>query len=174
MARRQEARSEQTQAAILKAAARLFSRRAFDDVTMREIAKAAGEALLNQLATGPLVSLREKLERIARDEATPPDDRLKSLSREFIHFTLSNRAMYATLFTTKLTRVDDKDPKLAVQRLRNELFDQLKLVVYYHEEDQVRRRPSVAWGRSAHVQARTTVQTDGHLYRRYGGSAAKQ
>src|SRR5690554_6194464 len=105
MAGKQEARAEKTKKAILAAAEHLFSKRSFDEVTMRDIAKRAGcshttiyiyfkdkEALLNELATEPLLAVKHQLERIVNDQDASPSMRLAALSREFIHLALSNRS----------------------------------------------------------------------------------
>lgn len=140
--RRREVRSEETKQAILTAARELFSRRGFDGVTMREIAKAAGcshtaiyiyfrdkEALLHHLAMGPLRSLRQQMKSILTNAAFSPDERLKSVSSLFIRFGLSNRNMYAIFFMARASRVDEEEPALEVQKLRNELFGLLRQAV---------------------------------------------
>lgn len=142
MRSRQEIRAEETKQAILAAAGRLFAQRGFDAVTMREIAGAAGcshttiylyfkdkEALLHQLAMGPLQSLREQMESILHNQDASPDNRLRSLSRLFIHFCLSHRNMYSIFFMAKATRVDLEEPTLEVQKLRNQMFGLLRQAV---------------------------------------------
>lgn len=136
MSSKQAGRAEKTQQAILAAAAHLFGRRAFEDVTMREIAKQAGcshttiyiyfkdkEELLGRLAAEPLLSAKRQLEVILTSECASPEERLRSFSREFIRFALDNRTLYPVFFTAKPTRVDEDDPKLEIQRLRNDLFN---------------------------------------------------
>lgn len=135
MADKQAIRSEKTKKAILSAAEHLFSRRSFDEVTMRDIAKRAGcshttiyiyfknkEALLNQLAKEPLMSVKQTLENILTDQSLEPSRRLAALSKEFIRLALTNRSLYAVFFTAKASRVDEQDPTLEVQRLRNAVF----------------------------------------------------
>lgn len=130
-----ERRAEKTRRAILQAAADLFGRRAFTDVTMREIAKEAGcshtaiyiyfkdkEELLNHLASEPLSSAKRRLEAVFRYVERTPRERLFLLSRELIRFCLEHRTLYPVFFTAKPNRVDEKHPALYVQRLRNELF----------------------------------------------------
>lgn len=136
MVTKHEKRAEKTKQSILAAAEHLFAKRTFEDVTMRDIAKRAGcshttiyiyfkdkEDLLNQLATGPLLSIKRELELILAEEALPPGERLRLFSREFVHFVLANRTMYSIFFVVRPTRVDEKDPALEVQRLRNSLFE---------------------------------------------------
>lgn len=141
MASRQETRSEETKRAILAAAEEQFAARGYDAVTMREIAKAAAcshttyiyfkdkEALLHQLSVGPLKSLRQELEAILADLAGGPDARLRLISRTFVHFCLANRSMYGIFFMAKVVRVDEAEPLLEINQLRNQLFALLKQAV---------------------------------------------
>ncbi|MFZ5822919.1 MAG: TetR/AcrR family transcriptional regulator [Bacillota bacterium] len=140
---RQEIRSEETRRAILKAAGELFAQRGFDAVTMREIARAAGcshttiyiyfkdkEALLHQLSMEPLQMLQTTMEVVLEDPALSPDERLKRVCLVFIRFCLASRNMYAIFFMTKATRVDEEDPALEINRLRNHLFGLLRRAVW--------------------------------------------
>ena len=135
MPTRQEIRSEETKRAILNAARDLFATRGYDSVTMREIAKAAGcshttiyiyytdkEALLHQLSMEPLQSLYQQMKTALQNPQLSPDDRLRSLCRTYIHFCLANRTMYNTFFMARGSRVDEAEPALEVQQLRNQLF----------------------------------------------------
>jgi AcrR family transcriptional regulator len=139
---RQKTRSEETKQAILAAAGELFAARGFDAVTMREIAKAAGcshtaiylyfadkEALLHQLALGPLGALRQQLTAVLQDPSRSPDAQLRAISRTFIQFCLANRTIYSTLFLARASRVDEAAPLLQIQQLRNELFGLLRQAV---------------------------------------------
>jgi AcrR family transcriptional regulator len=142
MTGRQQLRSEETKRAILTAAGELFAERGFESVTMREIAKAAGcshttiyiyfkdkEALLNQLAMGPLQSLREQMESALQSEALSPDDRFRLLCRVFIRFCFLHRHMYTIIFMAQASRVDEEAPGLPVQKARNDLFGFLMKVL---------------------------------------------
>lgn len=142
MATRQEMRSEETKRAIIKAAEQLFTTRGYDEVTMREIAKAAGcshttiyiyfkdkEMLLFQLSKEPLQSLKQTFDTILSDEKIHPDDRLKAIFIEFINFSLSNRNMYTIFFMDRATRVDEEAPALEINKLRNHLFSQLRAAI---------------------------------------------
>lgn len=144
MPSRQKLRSEETKQAILAAAGRLFAERGFEAVTMREIAAAANcshtaiyiyfrdkEALLHQLAMGPLQALWQRMESIVGDTAEPPDDRLRRLARTFIHFCLEHRSLYHVLFMARATRVDVEAPELAVNQLRNQLFGLLRQAIQH-------------------------------------------
>lgn len=142
MPSRQEIRSEETKQAILASAGRLFTERGFDAVTMREIAKAAGcshttiyiyfkdkEALLHHLAMGPLQSLHQQLGSVLIDPTATPHDRFRAVSRTFIRFCLQHRTIYTTLFMARGSRVDEAEPALEVQQMRNQLFGQLREAV---------------------------------------------
>lgn len=139
---RMASRSEETKRAIIRAAKQLFSTRGYDAVTMREIAKEAGcshttiylyfkdkEALLNQLSLGPLQELSQQLEACLRNQTLPPDERLKTLSLQFLHFALHHRTMYDVFFMARASRVDEEEAELAVQRLRNHLFGLLRRAI---------------------------------------------
>jgi AcrR family transcriptional regulator len=139
---RQTLRSEETKLTILKAAGLLFSERGFDAVTMREIAKAAGcshttiylyfkdkEALLHQLSMEPLEELQGQLTSLMSNPSLSPDDRLKSITRSFIEFCLLHRNMYNIFFMEKATRVDEEEPELDVNKLRLNLFGQLRQAI---------------------------------------------
>jgi AcrR family transcriptional regulator len=139
---RQESRSEETKRAIVDAARQLFAERGFDAVTMREIAKKAGcshttiyiyfkdkDALLHQLSMGPLKWLHRQMEAVLKDDKVQPKDRLKSVTREFIQFCLGNRNMFTIFFMVKASRVDEEEPQIEIQRLRNQLFGLLRQAV---------------------------------------------
>lgn len=136
MERKHALRAEKTKKAILKAASHLFAKRSFEDVTMRDIAKLAGcshtaiyiyfkdkEELLNRLAAEPLREVIRRLELILAEQTASADERLFRLSREFVRFSLDNRAMYSVFFSARPTRVDDEHPALEVQSLRNAVFN---------------------------------------------------
>lgn len=139
MGNRQKLRSEETKQDILAAAESLFGKHGFDAVSMREIAKKAGcshttiylyfgnkETLLHQLSMPPLQELKQQMEETLKQENLTPEEKLKEISRQFIHFCLSNRTMYTIFFYTKSTRVDEKNPKWEVNQTRIELFGLLK------------------------------------------------
>lgn len=139
---RHKIRSEETRKAILTAAGPLFAERGFDAVTMREIAKEAGcshtaiyiyfkdkESLLHHLSMEPLQSLHRQMQSVLSNLAASPDDRLRQVSRAFIEFCLVNRNMYAVFFMAKASRVDETEPALEIQKLRNELFGMLRQAV---------------------------------------------
>lgn len=134
----QELRSEETKRKILAAAGALFSERGFDAVTMREIAKKAGcshttiyiyftdkETLLHQLSMPPLQSLKADFANIFNRNNASPEDKLKEICLAWIGFCLTNRNMHDVFFSVNATRVDEAEPKLALNKLRNELFGML-------------------------------------------------
>lgn len=135
MATKHEQRSEETKRSIVTAAGRLFAERGYDGVTMREIAKEAGcshttiylyykdkEALLHQLCMPPLEEVKRRFEAALQREGASAEEKLQVLSREFIRCCLQHRSLYAVLFTIRAVRVDEKEPELPINRLRNQLF----------------------------------------------------
>lgn len=160
MATRQEIRSEETKRAILAAATELFAKRGFDAVSIREIAKAAGcshttlyiyfkdkEALLHQLSKGPLQSLAEQMERTLADEALPPREKLREISRQFIRFCLGNRNMYTLFFMVKATRIDVEEPEKELQALRTHLFGLLRRAVLHALPKEAAEEKALAFAR---------------------------
>lgn len=135
MGRRPAVRSEETRRAVLQAAGKLFAERGFDSVTIREIASEAGcshtaiylyfkdkEALLNELALGPLLDLRQRMEAEVQHPARSAEDRVRRTSRTYVEFCLAHRAMYPVLLIARATRVDVEAHDLEIQRERNRLF----------------------------------------------------
>jgi len=142
MKSKQEKRSEETKMMILESAGNLFATKGYDAVTIREIAKAAEcshttiylyfkdkEALLHQLSMPPLQDLHNQLQQIVRKNTLTAEDKLKSISREYIHFCLKNRNMYDIFFNAKSSRVDIEEPELEINKLRIEIFELMKLVI---------------------------------------------
>lgn len=138
---RPQTRSERTKRNILAAAGELFAERGYDAVTMREIAKRAGcshttiylyftdkEALLHHISMPPLQELKEQFHRIHRQEK-PPEERLGDLCLAWIRFCLENRNMYEVFFSANAARVDEAEPRLELNRVRNELFGMLRLAL---------------------------------------------
>lgn len=137
MATKQELRSEETKNAILDSARKLFARRGYDAVTMREIAKEAGcshttiyiyyknkEALLHQLSMPPLQTLMQQTEKIMNQNLSP-EEKLNGVSLEFIRFCLTNRNIYTLFFNVEAVRVDEKEPELEINKMRIALFGKL-------------------------------------------------
>ncbi|MBS4174718.1 TetR/AcrR family transcriptional regulator [Bacillus sp. FJAT-49736] len=139
---KQEQRAEETKKSILLAAGKLFAKRGYDHVTMREIAKEAGcshttiyiyfkdkEALLHRLSMPVLEDLRNKMEYISADSSISFEQQLKEISREFIYFCLLNRSMYTIFITAQSSRVDVEEPNSEINKLRLELFNIIKQVI---------------------------------------------
>lgn len=130
-----QSRSQATRANILQAAKTLFSEKGYDAVTMREIAARANcshtaiymhfkdkRALLGAIALPPLERLKGDLEQALRHPDRSADDRLTDVGLLFIRFCLENRNLVPLLFLTEAVRVDEPEPELAINRLRNATF----------------------------------------------------
>lgn len=139
MVEKQLSRSERTKQDIVNAAGKLFSKRGFDMVTMREIAKEARcshttiyiyfenkLALLHYLSMPPLQNLKQQMEKTIKQINLQPKSKLKTVSKQFIHFCLLNRTMFHIFFYTKPTRVDQGKPETEVNEIRIELFNLIK------------------------------------------------
>ena len=100
---------------ILNAAGKIFSKKGYDSVTMREIAKEAGcshttiylyfkdkEQLLYQLSMPTLNALHQQLQQIASINTLTGEDKLKEMSRKYILFGLNNRNMYDIFIQCKV------------------------------------------------------------------------
>lgn len=142
MGSKKEQRSEVTKKMILKAAGKLFSRKGYDSVTMREIAKEAGcshttiylyfkdkEALLHQLSMPSLNALYQRLKQISSKDSLVAEDKLKEMSREYILFGLRNQNMYTLFINVKSSRVDEDEPELEINKLRVAIFEVLMQVI---------------------------------------------
>jgi hypothetical protein len=73
-----------------------------------------------------LNELKQQMENTSSQETLTPDEKLKEISRGFIHFCLLNRSMYAVFITAKSSRVDEEEPDLEINKLRVGLF---KLII---------------------------------------------
>ncbi|MDR7316523.1 TetR/AcrR family transcriptional regulator [Brevibacillus nitrificans] len=161
MAHRQEMRSEETKAAILAAAAELFSQKGFDAVSIREIAKAAGcshttlyiyfkdkEALLYELSVSPLQSLQQQMEHVLCNHALSHEERLTKVSSQFIQFCLLHRTMYTLFFMVKASRIDvEAQPGAELQSLRTKLFDLLQIALLRCLPDEKNEERALAFAR---------------------------
>ncbi|MFJ7972816.1 TetR/AcrR family transcriptional regulator [Psychrobacillus sp. NPDC096389] len=142
MKSKQVQRSEETKKQILQSAGLLFAKKGYDAVTIREIAKDAGcshttiylyfkdkEALLHELSMPSLLDLQQQLQQISTMNMLTAEEKLKKISIEYIHFCLQNRNMYDIFFNAKSSRVDEKEPELAINKLRLEIFALMKVVI---------------------------------------------
>ncbi|MBN6886297.1 AcrR family transcriptional regulator [Cytobacillus horneckiae] len=131
-------RSEETRQAILLAATKLFSKKGYEAVTMREIAKEAGcshttiylyfkdkISLLQQLSMPSLQHLYQQLKEISSDESIASAEKLKAMSRQYLSFCLENQNMYSVFINARSGRVDEENPSLEVNQIRNMIFKEL-------------------------------------------------
>lgn len=145
MKSKQEERAEKTKANILNAAGKLFAEKGYVAVTIREIAREAGcshtaiylyfkdkETLLHELSMPSLLALQEKLDGITCESDLTIEEKMKRVSLEFIRFCLHNQSMYFIFLGANASRVDDKAPKLEINKVRIGLFQILtKLLQAY-------------------------------------------
>lgn len=142
MKSKQVQRSEETKKQILQSAGLLFAKKGYDAVTIREIAKDAGcshttiylyfkdkDALLHELSMPSLLELQQQLLQISTMNMLTAEEKLKKISIEYIHFCLQNRNMYDIFFNAKSSRVDEKEPALAINKLRLKIFALMKVVI---------------------------------------------
>lgn len=131
--------SEKTKKTILSAAAKLFAKKGYDAVSIREIAKLANcshttiylyfkdkEALLHQLSMPSLKKLQEHMLQIVQSNSIIAEDKLKGISIEFIHFCLSNKNLYTIFINVKSSRVDEQNPELEINQLRLAIYEIMK------------------------------------------------
>jgi AcrR family transcriptional regulator len=134
MTTRRKKLTEEIKAGIRSAAAELFSDKGYPSVTMREIAKAAGcshtaiylyfknkEDLLQQIAIPPLEELEKRM-LTHRGGKAAPIDKLIATCREYAVFSLTHASIHKVLITSGSVRVDEQDPELELNRIRNRLF----------------------------------------------------
>ncbi|MCQ6558783.1 TetR/AcrR family transcriptional regulator [Paenibacillus mendelii] len=129
--------TEEMKAAVRSAAEALFAERGYQAVTMREIAKAAGcshtaiylyyknkEDLLQQIAIPSLMDLNQRMLDKLADQKADPLEILIEVCEEYVVFCLTNSSFYTVLFAGSV-RVDEKEPELEANRIRNRLFGHL-------------------------------------------------
>ncbi|MCO7176680.1 TetR/AcrR family transcriptional regulator [Sporolactobacillus kofuensis] len=139
MSKLSQQHSERTKNELLKAAARLFTEKGYNAVTIREIARNAGcshttlyiyfkdkEALLYALSEPSLTHLKAQLEHVLSQKNNQSEQKLISFCLLFIHFCLRHRNMYRIFFETKPSRVDEAHPEIEINKIRIEIFQLLK------------------------------------------------
>ena len=134
---------------IEDAAGKLFGLYGYQAVTMREIAKEAGCShtliymyykdkgeLLRQMARPHLEKLLHRIRITQKDSTLPPVACLQSISRDIVHFCLTQRSMVSMIFTSSSTGqgstaagADSFEHGPCIETLRNELFACLKMSV---------------------------------------------
>lgn len=127
---------------ILIAAKELFSKKGYEKVTVREIAKKANcshtsmyvffkdkRNLLEELAKEPLDLLTKELKSIISKNSYSAIEKLIRSSQTFVHFGLSYRNLYQAFMNYDSTRVDIPNTKWELNESRLLLFDLLKFAV---------------------------------------------
>lgn len=127
---------------ILIAAKELFSKKGYEQVTVREIAKEANcshtsiyvffedkQKLLEELAKEPLDSLLKELNSILSNENILSIEKLTKVSQTFVHFGLSYRNLYQAFINFDSSRVDLLETKWELNEKRLLLFNSLKVAV---------------------------------------------
>lgn len=127
---------------ILIAAKELFSKKGYEQVTVREIAKEANcshtsiyvffedkQKLLEELAKEPLDSLLKELNSILSNENILSMEKLIKVSQTFVHFGLSYRNLYQAFINFDSSRVDLLETKWELNEKRLLLFNSLKVAV---------------------------------------------
>ncbi|BAB05555.1 TetR/AcrR family transcriptional regulator [Halalkalibacterium halodurans] len=127
---------------ILVAANKLFLKKGYEQVTVREIAKEANcshtsiyvyfedkRKLLEALAKEPLVSLQESMAGALASTKYGAKEKLIRVSKMFFYFGLSYRNLYQAFLTYEADRVDTQETKWELNEQRLTLFNFLTKAV---------------------------------------------
>jgi len=79
--------------------------------------------LLHALSMEPLQRLKGTLDAVVADSLLSPKEKLMRLNAQFIQFCFDNKSMYAIFFEVKSVRVDEAEPELPINQLRNQMFN---------------------------------------------------
>ena len=129
----------ETRDAILQAAARLFSTRSYDSVTVREIARHAAcshtaiylhfkdkEGLLEAIVFPELEKLRGALLGITESADLGAEEKLVRVGHAVVDFSLARRSRHRVLFATRAARVDMPQEKGSLNHTRIGIFELLR------------------------------------------------
>ncbi|MFC5652777.1 TetR/AcrR family transcriptional regulator [Paenibacillus solisilvae] len=154
MTSRRKQLTEEMKAAVRTAAASLFAEKGYHSVTMREIAKEAGcshtaiylyfknkEDLLQQIAIPPLLELEQRVQQIISNQSLNSMDKVIAACSDYVVFCLTNGSLHTVLLMSGSVRVDDPNPELEVNHIRNRLFGhimkQLQEAVQTSDSDKI-------------------------------------
>jgi AcrR family transcriptional regulator len=140
--RRSALRSKETRDAILTAASKLFSKKGYHDVTMRQIAVEAAcshtaiyqyfaskEVLLFELSAPHLEKLRRALETVRDNPDIEHRGRISQVGLTFVSFGLEHRTLMRVLVQVEASRVDEVSPVSRINEFRLSIFAIIKSVL---------------------------------------------
>ncbi|MEW9502422.1 TetR/AcrR family transcriptional regulator [Jeotgalibacillus marinus] len=127
---------------ILLAAKDLFSRKGYEQVTVREIAKEANcshtsiyvyfndkQRLLEELSKVPFENLMKEMDSLLTNDKFSPQKKLIRTSQTFVHFGLCYRNLYEAFLIFDASRVDTTTTQSELNKIRLNLFESLKSAV---------------------------------------------
>lgn len=110
----------------------------YNHVSVREIASKAKVShttiylyyrdkseLLNEIALQPLLAFQELIGMTYEKHHSQPKELIKAIMGQFITFGLAHRTMYDVYFNQGSVNVQEENPALEVNRIRNQLFSQI-------------------------------------------------
>lgn len=139
-----------TRARIIQAAEKLFVEKGYENVSVREIAKASGcshtaiylyfkdkKELLNEIAQAPISVLQDKIQKIILLDINR-SDKLRELFRMYVIFGLHHRDVYQLLITVDSINVESIPANDPLNEKRIQLFDLLKdMMSFYGAEEEL-------------------------------------
>lgn len=139
-----------TKARIIQAAEQLFVEKGYENVSVREIAKASGcshtaiylyfkdkKELLNEIAQTPISVLHDQMKEIILLNING-GDKLRELIRMYVRFGLHHKDVYQLLITVDSINVESNPTDDPLNEKRIQLFNLMKDVMSrYGSEDEL-------------------------------------